>query len=334
MSASGRSTAGRLRALAGSVAVAALLTATACDQGDSRSARKSLAPSDSGVHAVRILSTTALTARLRQLSIQSPAVGATVNVRVLLPADYARTTGRFPVLYLLHGCCDDFRSWTRYTDIAARSAHTRALIVMPEAGPVGFYTNWLQGPHWETFHLVELRRILEQRFRASDVRAIAGVSMGGLGALSYAARNPGMFRTAASFSGIVDTRLSPQESIAYQQLVGSYGHDPEDLWGDPSAASATWAAHNPYDLAPKLRGVKIFLSAGTGAPGPLDPDGTAQDPIEASIHVENVAFAQRLRSLHIPVATDFYGPGTHSWPYWQRELARAWPMLIGSLHGS
>jgi S-formylglutathione hydrolase FrmB len=325
---------GRLRALGGSVAALVLLTATACDQGGPSTAQKPLSSPGSSAGAVKILSTTELTPRLLQLTIESPAVGATVSVRLLLPADYARTTGRFPVLYLLHGCCDDYRSWTRYTDIAARSAHTEALIVMPDAGPVGFYTNWLQGPHWETFHLVELRHILEQHFRASDVRAIAGVSMGGLGALSYAARHPGMFRAAASFSGVVDTRLSPQESSAYQQLVSSYGQDPEDLWGDPTTAAATWAAHNPYDLAAELRGVRIYLSAGTGTPGPLDPDGTAQDPIEASIHAENVAFARRLRSLHIPIATDFYRPGTHSWPYWQRELGRAWPMLTASLHAS
>jgi diacylglycerol O-acyltransferase / trehalose O-mycolyltransferase / mycolyltransferase Ag85 len=40
--------------------------------------------------------------------------------------------------------------------------------------------------------------------------AVAGASMGGLGALAYAARHPGLFRAAASFSGIVDTRLTPQ----------------------------------------------------------------------------------------------------------------------------
>jgi diacylglycerol O-acyltransferase/trehalose O-mycolyltransferase len=333
VSASGRSAAGRLRALLGSVAVGALLTATACDQGGPSAAQKSLSSPGSSTGAV-ITSTATLTARLLQLTIQSPAVGGTVGVRLLLPADYARTTRRFPVLYLLHGCCDDYRSWTRYTDVAALSAHTEALIVMPDAGPVGFYTNWLQGPQWETFHLVELRHILEQHFRASDVRAIAGLSMGGLGALSYAARHPGMFRAVASFSGVVDTRLSPQESSGYQQLVRSYGQDPEDLWGDPTTAAATWAAHNPYDLAAKLRGVRIYLSAGTGTPGPLDPDGTAQDSIEASIHAENVAFDHRLRSLHIQVTTDFYGAGTHSWPYWERELGRAWPMLTASLQAS
>src|SRR5437764_1451126 len=84
--------------------------------------------------------------------------------------------------------------------------------------------------------------------RAGAPRAVAGVSMGGLGALSYAARHRGMFAAAASFSGIVDTRLSPRESSAYQGLVRSQGGDPDLLWGDPAREAALWSAHNPYDL--------------------------------------------------------------------------------------
>ena len=55
---------------------------------------------------------------------------------------------------------------------------------------------------WETFHLAELRQILQRNYRASTVMAVAGVSMGGLGALAYAARHRGLFRAAASFGGI------------------------------------------------------------------------------------------------------------------------------------
>jgi len=98
-----------------------------------------------------------------------------------------------PVLYLLHGCCDSYLSWTRSTDVVRFFAARDVLVVMPDAGRVGFYSDWSRGPRWETFHLVELVRLLHQRYRASDVRAVAGVSMGGLGALNHAAQNPGMF---------------------------------------------------------------------------------------------------------------------------------------------
>jgi S-formylglutathione hydrolase FrmB len=150
-----------------------------------------------------------------------------VKVRLLLPVHYAARPGvRWPVLYLLHGCCDTYQSWTRSTDVEALTAHSDVLVVMPDGGKAGFYSDWLTGPHWETFHLAELRQILQRDYRAGTVMAIAGASMGGLGALAYAARQHGLFRAAASFSGIVDTRLSPQEAMRYVDLVRSQGEDP------------------------------------------------------------------------------------------------------------
>jgi S-formylglutathione hydrolase FrmB len=66
-------------------------------------------------------------------------------------------------------------------------------------------------------------------------------------------------------------------------------------------------------------------------PGPLDPPREGTDPIESRLIVENTAFSSRLQILGIPARIDLYGPGTHNWPYWQRELHRAWPMLAGAL---
>jgi S-formylglutathione hydrolase FrmB len=269
---------------------------------------------------------------MRDLTIASPALGGTVKVRLLLPVRYsARPQGRWPVLYLLHGCCDTYRSWTRSTDVEALTAHSDVLVVMPDGGKAGFYSDWLAGPRWETFHLTELRQILRRDYRASTVMAVAGASMGGLGALAYAARHPGLFRAAASFSGIADTRLSAPESMRHEDLVRSQGEDPSHLWGDPRDDSATWAAHNPYDLAAKLRGTALFVAVGNGQPGPLDPAGTAASTIESSLAAENAAFAERLRALKIAAQLDFYGPGTHSWPYWQRDLHQAWPLLEHAL---
>jgi hypothetical protein len=57
----------------------------------------------------------------------------------------ARPGARWPVLYLLHGCCDTYRSWTRSTDVAALTAHSDVLVVMPDGGKAGFYSDWLPG---------------------------------------------------------------------------------------------------------------------------------------------------------------------------------------------
>jgi S-formylglutathione hydrolase FrmB len=281
----------------------------------------------------RVLSTSAVSDRVRDLTIDSPALGRRTSVRLLLPTGYAaQPQRRWPVLYLLHGCCDTYLGWTRSTDVEELTAGSDLLVVMPDGGPAGFYSDWKSGrPRWETFHLTELRQILEADYRAGDVRAIGGLSMGGLGALAYTARHPGMFRAAASFSGIVHTRLSPETSAGYLGLLSSQGEKPDALWGDPRDQADVWAAHNPYDLAPKLRGTPLFVSVGNGQPGPLDPAGTEWSEIESSIAEENAAFADRLRALHIPAQVDFYGAGTHDWPYWQRELHRAWPMFEQAL---
>ncbi|HEX4460179.1 MAG TPA: alpha/beta hydrolase-fold protein, partial [Polyangia bacterium] len=138
--------------------------------------------------------------RIVDLQIASDALHATVATRLLLPRDWdAQPNARWPVLYLLHGAKFDKSDptpnstlWTTQTDLVAFTANSDVLIVMPEGGNDGWYSDWYNdglggAPGWETFHLVELRQIIEQQFRAATVRAIAGVSMGGFGALSYAA---------------------------------------------------------------------------------------------------------------------------------------------------
>ena len=270
--------------------------------------------------------------REEDLTIESPAVGGQVQVRLLLPAHYETQKARlWPVLYLLHGCCDSYVSWTRSTDIEQLTQRSDLIVVMPDGGKAGFYSDWQSGPGWETFHTTELPALLVQQYRASAVAAVAGVSMGGLGALGYAARHPGMFTVAASFSGIVHTRLSKDESQGYLGLVQSQGEDPRALWGDPDANVDTWKQHNPYDLAPRLKGVRLFISAGNGRPGPLDGADANQDSIEAAIGAENRAFAHRVEQLGLNAQIDLYGSGTHNWVYWQRELHRMWPLISDGL---
>ncbi len=171
---------------------------------------------------------------------------------MLLPIRYrAEPHRRWPVLWLLHGCCDSFRSWTRSTDVEQLPGLRKVLVVMPEAGDVGFYSDWYNGgrdgpPRWETFHLSELRRLLERRWRAGDRRAVAGVSMGGLGAMAYAARHRGMFRAAASYSGLLHTRyeggpVSGPQLI--QNLLGAFDEDPSALWGATRLGRPTSGRH-------------------------------------------------------------------------------------------
>ncbi|MEV0838547.1 alpha/beta hydrolase family protein [Actinocatenispora sera] len=276
--------------------------------------------------------------RQLDLTISSPALGTTAPVRLLTPDGWSAASHRhWPTLWLLHGCCGDYTSWTALTDVASIPELRHVLVVMPEAGVTGWYSNWWNNgaggtPAWETFHLREVRQIVERGYGASSDRVIAGLSMGGFGALSYAGRHPGMFRAAASYSGVVDPLYSPGGPENVLQISAGQGADPLALWGDPVAQRDIWAAHDPYYLANALRRIPVFLSSGDGTAGPYDKPG-ATSAYETLFDAENHHLAARLTALHARhLVTDFYGPGTHSWPYWQRELHRSLPMLLGALH--
>jgi diacylglycerol O-acyltransferase / trehalose O-mycolyltransferase len=113
-------------------------------------------------------------------------------------------------------------------------------------------------------------------------------------------------------------------------VFSSHTDDPWNIWGDPNRQRRVWAAHDPTALAARLRGTRLFVSAGYGRPGPFDEPGQPEDVVEATVYREGRAFARRLRRLHIPVEADFYGHGVHDWPYWERELERSLPLLLGA----
>ncbi|MDK1475332.1 alpha/beta hydrolase family protein [Streptomyces sp. 549] len=276
--------------------------------------------------------------RTVDLTIDSPALGREVGTRVLLPPGFdTRPERRWPVLYLLHGCCypgESYRLWTEKTDVETVTASLEALVVMPEGGPVGYYSDWWHGGRggadaWETFHLTELRQVLERTLRAGDRRAVAGVSMGGTGAMLYAARNPGVFTMAASFSGRLDTQA---DADAVLRKVARFTPDPTALWGDPQAQSAVWAAHNPQRLLEALpAGFPVYVSCGDGRPGPMDGPKAGFSRLEAQFDGMAEAFVDRARERGLHVTAHRYGAGTHTWRYWARELATALPQLASAL---
>jgi len=255
------------------------------------------------------------------------------TVRVILPAGYGDSRVRYPVLYLLHGAGDTYASWTEKTDVQEFSRQLPLIIVMPDGGHdrnAGFYSDWVDGSRqWETFHTRVLPRWVERHFRTlrgGRHRAVAGLSMGGFGAMSYAARHPGLFRAAASFSGAVDTLYGDAPApILFAAGVVQLG-----VWGDPVADARTWRAHDPVDLARRLRGTALFVATGDGTPG--GPAGDVDDDLaylaEQVIAGMNHAFAEGLDAAGVSFARDFYHGGYHGWPYWQRELHWSLPQIM------
>lgn len=263
------------------------------------------------------------------MSVPSAALGRTAPVRLILPSSFATQPNRtYPVLYLLHGAHDDYTSWTRETDIEAFTQGRELIVAMPDAGPTGIPTAWRNGPDYETFQLEEVPALLRRDYRASGMRAVAGVSTGGYGAMAHAARHPGMFGAAASYSGILDT-TAPGVPPIMDAIVARENLTPASLWGHPILNLLTWRDFNPRARAQGLRGTALYVSNGSGVGGgggdPLP--GVLESALWPSAHL----FTNALAVLGISVTTHLYSGGGHDWAYWKPEFAASWPMLARAL---
>lgn len=267
--------------------------------------------------------------RTFDVSFPSAALGRSAPVRLVLPSSFATQPGRtYPVLYLLHGAHDDYTSWTRETDIVAFTEGRELIVAMPDAGPTGIPTAWRDGPDYETFQLTEVPALLARDYRASAVRVVAGVSTGGYGAMAHAARHPGTFAAAASYSGILDT-TAPGVPSLMDAIVARENLAPRSLWGSPVLNVLTWRDFNPRARAAGLRGTALYVSSGSGVVG-----GTGDwlpEALESALWPSAHAFTDALALLRVPVTTHYYTGGGHSWAYWKREFGASWPMLAGAL---
>lgn len=304
-----------------------LAAAGACSLTAGQPAASVALGADDGARIVRVNS---LGPRTRDLTIDSPAVG-TVNVRVLLPLDFeTQPSKRFPVLMLLHGGGGDYTDWDRRTNVEVYTAQAEALIVMPAAASSYMGDRTLSPdatregsrPLWEKFHLTELLQLLQRNWRASNVQAVAGLSLGGYGAVMYTARHPGLFVATASYSGVLDVTASGISSTAVQSAIDQ---------AEQIADANGWTDVNPIDLVPALFGATLYISYGNGDPGPLDPAGSGPDDLEAWVGAGDDNFVAALRRANVPATTDAYGAGTHSWGYWDRELKESLPLLLEKL---
>lgn len=254
-----------------------------------------------------------------------------LRVAVYLPNGYGDDPDRrYPVLYLLHGQGDAYDSWPNPAngDLMKTAAGFNGIIVMPE-GDRGFYANWWNGgergdPAWERYHLDQLVPLVERRLPIRAGRrwhAIAGLSMGGEGAIYYASQRPEYFGSAAAFSG----PLSIQRPT-YQNAFGlATGQSPEAIFGDPQAQEFYWRGHNPKALAGNLRDTRLYVAAGDGVPNPARPEeaqNTFGQLAEAELGQQAAEFASAAESAGVDLT---YEPhqGIHDWPYWRTDLARA-----------
>ncbi len=143
-----------------------------------------------------------------EIQLKSTLLGKTISYRILYPVKYQYPDNRekrFPVVYLLHGITGQSANWLEKTGVAKYAAQYDLFIVLVEGGN-GWYTDSATVPadKYESYILRELIPNVEKRFRVStehEGRAIAGLSMGGYGAIKFGLKHPEMFALAASMSG-------------------------------------------------------------------------------------------------------------------------------------
>jgi putative tributyrin esterase len=158
--------------------------------------------------------------RVQTVSFKSAAVGRTMKYNIYLPADYATSTERYPVLYLLHGLTSNFRAWN-FLGAPKYAAEYDLIVVMPDVGN-SWYVNWAKSEEgqkngWEDFIIRDLIPHVDSAYRTiaeREGRAINGLSMGGYGAMSLGLKHPDLFCSIGSHSGVIGYARSQKKRLA------------------------------------------------------------------------------------------------------------------------
>jgi len=149
---------------------------------------------------------------LKTVEFSSPAVDRTMKYNIVLPRDYETSTERYPVLYLLHGLSQNYTAWglSNGTPFYA-GLYDDLIVVMPDGGN-SWYVNWAanddgQKNNWEDHIIRDVINHVDWNYRTiarREGRSIAGLSMGGYGAITLGLRNPELFISIGSTSGALE----------------------------------------------------------------------------------------------------------------------------------
>ena len=244
------------------------------------------------------------TGRLVEAHFQSQALGREDSYMVYEPPGFQRLASqgvRFPVLYLLHGTVSNAlhyinvgRVGVNLDELLAAGRTRPFLVVMPETSDGSYVddTEWANSPHgnYESA-VIDVVHQADQHFPTianRSARAIAGLSMGGYGALNIGLHNLGTFGVIESWSGYFK-----------QSSVGPFAHSPTAAirFNSPSLYAKSIASE--FTQLP----LHVFLYSGRS-----DRVTRFQGP-----------FAQELHRLGVAVSTA-EPPGVHDWRLWRDEM--------------
>ena len=253
------------------------------------------------------------------ITLKSNILKKDVKLNVYLPSDYASTQSRYPVVYLLHGMGQNYMDWVQKGEanltadsIIANGSIPKVIIVMPDAGN-SFYINSADGYNYEDYFLKELIPYIDSTYKtrpSRDNRAIAGLSMGGYGAIVYGVKHADLFSACAALSSgvVTDPEVANTPNDVYDAYYAT-------VWGKAKGEDRlqlpTWSKYSPLALlktgnAVDLKKIKWYFDIG-------DDD---------SLYKGNAAIHNILRDKQIPHEFRIRD-GDHTWEYWRTGLGDA-----------
>jgi putative tributyrin esterase len=219
--------------------------------------------------------------------------------------------GPFPVLYLLHGLSDNHTGWLRRTSIERYMDKVPMIVVMPD-GHRSFYVNDSRpgGNPYEDHIVKDVIGFVDRAFHTIPdrrARAVAGLSMGGYGAMMLALRHPDVFSVACSHSGALAAFHTPRKELPLLQEL---------------AAGVPAGKYDCFALAMKLKGPRAKgtrgkAPAGKRAAGDLairfdcgDTDFLLEDSRAFHAHLDLLGIEHTYEEF----------PGDHNWGYWDVHI--------------
>jgi S-formylglutathione hydrolase FrmB len=258
-----------------------------------------------------LLATTARAQEDHHQTVQfkSELIGKILPYDTLLPTDYFKSNKRYPVLYLLHGLFGHHDDWITRTNLAEYARMYDLIIVTPEGNDCWYIDSaTVASDKYESYILRELIPDVDARYRTIKdrrARGVAGLSMGGYGALKYGLKHSDYFAFAGSLSGALDPANRNEEHPGFAWDILR-----------PSITSAFGPPSSPARQANDLHQIARNLTAANIASLPyLYFDCGLEDGfLPTNRELAEILIAKKIPHQYRQL------PGGHTWGYWDRQV--------------